>query len=201
MGSDARFRRIADVKLIWDMDPRQLAVRRSSSWQRAGYSSNQAYSPIPSVPHEMISEMAFLESRLIDALEPEEYDDIAGEEVEAEFAESLPTRVPSLDLGVCAVTMGLASFGCVLISSCNGGAFSDYHQEDYPLIAFFCDRETYERLEPIFRQFKVGLSPADGGALLLFARDVRELVSLGSALAHELRTAAREEDDSGLIPH
>ena len=172
---------------MWNADPEQLAIERSSGWQRAGYACNQAYEPIPLASSGTILAMAALESRLIDALEPEEYDDIAGAEVEAEFAEHVPAFAPPLDLGVCAVTMGLTAFGCVSISSCNGGAFSDYHQEDYPLVAFFCDRQTYAKLEAIFRKFEVGLSPAEGGALLLFARDVRELVSLAFALGYELR--------------
>lgn len=188
------FRRLADVELTWDVRIEDVPIESALSWNRTPYDHNRFYAPIGVVSPQIIRKMAALEAELIDDLESiksgdesgsDEFDEIAGIEAEEEFLLRLPHKTPPLDLGVGAAVLALAAFGCRTISSCNASAFSYGHQEDYPLIAFYCTRPILEALEPILRQFAVGLSWSSD-TLMLYTRDVREFVYLADELTSQL---------------
>lgn len=184
--NDAQFRRIAGVDLAWEVDTNELPEARSAHWPASGRAGNHCYCQLHAESAAYILRVATLEAELVDSVAPYNGDEIAGIEAEAEFDDRKPKRAPQLDLGVCAVSLALASFGCVPVSSCNGGAFSDGHHEVYPLVAFYCIRKTFLELQLILQNSEVGMKSGAGGVLILYARDVRALVQVALVLVRQL---------------
>ncbi|TDU28864.1 hypothetical protein DFR24_3244 [Panacagrimonas perspica] len=177
---DSEFRRIFDISLDRVVVVSELPARATPEWHAMGYAHNLSYSPIGRFSADTIRKVAELEKKLIDELPPNSGDEISGSELEVEFADECPSKVPELDLGCCAVTLALAAYGCVPIASCNGGAFVHDHHEDHPIVAFYCTRAQFKALDPVLEGFEVGLSGSD--PVVLCAKDVREFVNVAEAI-------------------
>ena len=87
-----------------------------------------------------------------------------------------------LDLGVASSVLALSAAQCVTFSSCNGGALGDFHHERHPLVSFFPKRKWIPVLLECARKSGTGLENQDGGALQLYADDLRKMVVFAKEL-------------------
>lgn len=87
-----------------------------------------------------------------------------------------------LDLGVASSVLALSAAQCVTFSSCNGGALGDFHHEQYPLVTFFSRRKWIPVLLECTKKSGVGLENQNGGALQLYADDLRKMVAFAKEL-------------------
>lgn len=135
---------------------------------------------------ETIEEEGRLVARLVSASDMlEEYEIVDEERYEDDGA------MMGLDIGVAGATAALSAAGCTPFASCNGGAFGDIHHEAYPLVAFCARTEHLPLLLPIAEAVGVGLERTGPGDLLLYARDIRQLMAFSKAML-EGREAFRE---------
>jgi hypothetical protein len=88
-----------------------------------------------------------------------------------------------LDLGVNALTAALKALGCLPFYSCNGGAFGGCHNDDYPLVAFFCTPELLEGVMASAKSTEVGLEMNHAGGVTAYARDVEALIAMAESLS------------------
>lgn len=106
----------------------------------------------------------------------EEYEVIEEERYEDDGA------MLGLDVGVASATAALSAAGCIPFASCNGGALGDIHHEAYPLIAFCARSEYVPLLLAIAEQVDLGLERGGYGDLIVYARDVRQMIGFAEIM-------------------
>jgi hypothetical protein len=126
----------------------------------------------------LLERHATVESRF-DPCDTQEQDD----EGEIEMVEYLQ----GLDAGVASCVLALSAARCLPFSSCNGGVLGDFHQEQYPLVAFFARRLSVPILRDCAETSGAGLENHDGGALLVYADDLNKMVRFAKEI-HRRRT-------------
>lgn len=163
----------------------------SEADEESGLGSNRSYSDLRGLDWsevaETLQEEVGMLTRLIDACDMlDEYEIIEEERYEDDGA------MMGLDIGVAAATAALSAAGCTPFASCNGGAFGDSHHEAYPLVAFCARREHVPLLLQVAEEVNAGLERTGPGDLVLYARDVRDMMSFAKTMF------ARRDDFSHL---
>jgi hypothetical protein len=163
-------RRIDASKLGWPT--------KDQTGQESGLGCNRAYDDLTGQSWADAQTVFELERDSISKIESE-YETVDDESLEDALLEA-EMYLEGLDLGVAATVIALSAAGCVPFSSCNAGAFGGYHQERYPLVAFYAPRNIVELLVSAATETETGLEGGD--YLVAYTDDIRKLTSFAWAL-------------------
>lgn len=105
--------------------------------------------------------------------------------VEDDEYEHLVIELGGFDVGIASCVLALSAAGCITMTSCNG---SYGHDESYPLVVFRCRGSWIPILLTIAEKTGCGLENSYAGTVVVYANDVRSMLSFAEALLleHEL---------------
>jgi hypothetical protein len=123
-----------------------------------------------------------LEEELIARIEISDDPKREHEIIEDELYEDPEEGIYGLDIGIASTVVALSASRCVPFSSCNTGAFGDFHHEGYPVVAFYGRPEMLVLLLESAETSGVGLCNEDRGGLVVHAADIRHMRRFAHAL-------------------
>lgn len=169
-----------DVEIETDVDPRQLGWPGDDA-SDLGYTGNREYADMRGLTwadaEETFQEEQLLITRIEAAQSAEDEYSIILDELCEDFG-----CLHGLDIGVAATVVALSAAGCIPISSCNGGAFGDFHHESHPLVALYVRPESFSTLLQGALDAGAGFSNGDSGEAIIYATSIAIMMKFAKLL-------------------
>lgn len=141
----------------------------------SGLGGNRAYIDLRRLTWSEAKRIYDFEGELITRIEAADDPYEQYEIIEEELYEE-PEGIYGLDIGVASTVVALSACRCVPFTSCNAGALGGgSHLEWHPLVAFYAPAAVAELLLRTAEEAGVGLTNDEGGRLLVYARDIRDM--------------------------
>lgn len=128
------------------------------------------------------------EEDIFTRLESSGYDDHFIAKISDEMYEDISPCF-GFDLGTAGAVHAISAAGHAPVSSCNGGAFGDWHSLPNPWIIFYAGPESLLPLIKAAESTDVGLVPGIEGTVELYADDIRKFPRFSRALIELLQAA------------
>lgn len=87
-----------------------------------------------------------------------------------------------LDFGVASTVYAISAAGGIPITSCNGGAFGDHHNEPFPLVGFYWHPRLWPYLRKAAEQARVSVWTHHRGELVVAGKNLRRMPSFAAAI-------------------
>lgn len=173
-----------NVDIVRVLDAERLAwVSGDDAADQLSLCGNQDYMDLRGAGWPWVEETIALERGLLARFAQEPESELAYLAYRDEIYGDEDNLLASLDLGVASVVLGLSAAGCVPCSSCNGGALGDGgHTAECPSVVFYLRRDLVGLVMTCAEDADVGLEQTQYGEVVVYARDVADLVTFAAAL-------------------
>ena len=174
----------SNLKITIDVDPTQMYWPSDEECAgEYGLSGNRDYCDLRDVTSGELKDIYSLEAHYIDQFRNASSD----EKIEQIYEDMLEDfDWPGLDAGVASTVFALSVTGCIPATSCNGGVLENApHYEDHPLVVFFSRKENLPILLDSAKSAKVGLDHANGGALIVYADGIEQMIKFSRLISQK----------------
>lgn len=170
------------VKIDQAIETSGLSWPTGEERQSETLGGNREYFELGRIGWRGVKELLDLEGELVARFYHSEDPEAAHDEWQEEIDENPDAGLLGFDLGTNALVAALRASRCLPFYSCNGGAFGGHHNDEYPVIAFFCRPQLAEVIVNAAKASSAGVENNGLGGLTIYGESVDTLLKMAFAL-------------------